>query len=69
MSASCYEFDSVVWGFHEHQSIWTPVIGEELPYKHEMHNPNYLFVVAVTKDHVVIGYLPRKFSVIFWSFL
>ena len=69
MSASRYEFDSVVWGFHEYQSIWAQVVGEELLCKHEMHNPHDSFAVAVTKDHMVIGHLPRKFSAIFWSFL
>ena len=69
MSASPYEFDSVIWGFHEHHLIWTPVIGEELLCKHEMHNPHDLFAVAVTKDHLVIGHLPRKFLAIFRSFL
>ena len=71
MSASRYEFDSAVRGFHEYQSIWAPVAGEELrvPCKCEMHNPHNSFAVAVTKDHVVIGHLPRKFSAIFWSFL
>ena len=69
MSASRYEFDSAVRGFHQYQSIWVPVLGEELACKHEMHNPHDSFAVAVTKDHVVVGHLPRKYSAIFWSFL
>ena len=70
MSASHYEFYSVVQGFHEYQSIRTPVIGKELPCKHEMHNPHDLFAVAVTKDHVIIGHLlARKFSAMFWSIM
>ena len=68
MSASRYEFDSVVLGFHEYQLIWTPAIGKELPCKHETHNPHDSFTVAVTKDHVVIGHLPRKFSAYFGRF-
>ena len=69
MSASRYEFDSAVRGFHQYQSIWAPVLGEELSCKREMHNPHDSFAVAVKKDHVVVGHLPRKFSAIFWSFL
>ena len=69
MSASRYEFDSVVRGFHEYQSIWAPVLGEGLPCKREIHNPHDSFAVAVTKDRMVIGHLPRRFSAIFWSFL
>ena len=69
MSASRYKFDSVVRGFHEYQSIWAPVLGEELPCKREIHNPHDLFAVAVTKDCMIIGQLSRRFSAIFWSFL
>ena len=58
MSASRYEFDSVVWGFHEYQSIWAPVLGEDLPCKRETHNPHDSFAVAVTKDRMVIDHLP-----------
>ena len=69
MSASRYEFYSVVRGFHEYQSIWAPVLGEKLPCKREIHNPHDSFAVAVTKDRMVIGHLLRRFSAIFWSFL
>ena len=65
MSASRYEFDSVVRGFHEYQSICAPVLGEELPCKREIHNPLDSFAAAVTKDRMVIGHLPRRFSAIF----
>ena len=61
-----HEFYSAVQGF---QSIWTPVVGEELPCKREAGNSHDSFAVAVVKDHVVVGLLPRKLSAIFWSFL
>ena len=64
-----HEFDSAVRGFHQYQSIWTPVVGEELPCKREAGNSYDLFAVAVMKDHVVVGHLPRKLSAMFWSFL
>ena len=69
MAVSAYEFDSAVRGFHQYQSIWAPVLGEELLCKHESHNPHDSFAIAVTKDHVVVGHLPRKYSALFWSFL
>ena len=65
MSASRYDFDSVVRGFHEYQSIWAPVVSEELLCKHEMHNPHDSFGVAVIKYYMVIGNLMRKFFAIF----
>ena len=70
ISAACYEFDSAVRGFHEYETIWSPVIGEELPCECEAHNAHDSFAVAVMKEHdVVVGHLPRKYSAIFWSFL
>ena len=69
MVVSVYEFDSAVWGFHQYQSIWVSVLGEELLCKHERHNPHDSFAIAVTKNHMVVGHLPRKYSALFWSFL
>ena len=70
MLAACYEFNSAVRGFHKYETIWSPVIGEELPCKSEAHNAHDSFAVAVMKEHdVVVGHLPRKFSAVFWSFL
>ena len=66
MSASRYEFDSAVRGFHEYQSIWAPVVGKELPCKHKVHNLHDSFAVVVLKDCVVVGHLPRA---MFWLFL
>ena len=70
MSAACYEFDSAVRGFHKYETIWSPVIGKELPCKCEAHNAHDSFAVAVMKEHdVVVYHLPRKCSAVFWSFL
>ena len=33
-----YAFDSVVWGFHQYQSIWNLVVGKKLPCKCEKHD-------------------------------
>ena len=52
MSASQYEFDSMVQGFHEYQWIWAPVVCKEFPCKHEMHNWYDSFVVVVTKVYI-----------------
>ena len=65
MPASYYELDSAVWRFYEYQSIWAPVIGDKLPCKPKMHNPHNSFAMVVTKDHVIIGHLPRKFLATF----
>ena len=60
MSASHYEFDSMVQRFHEYQWIWAPVVCKEFPCKHETHNWYDSFVVVVTKYHVVIGQFTKE---------
>ena len=51
--------ESCVRGFHEYQHIWTPVMGERLEYVRE---PRDVYAVAMTKDDVVVGHVPRNIS-------
>ena len=41
-----YEFVSMARGYHQYQSIWSAVIGEELPCRIELSNPHDLFAVG-----------------------
>ena len=41
-----FEIDSMVRGYHCYNTIWNAVIGEELPYKLELSNPEDRFAVA-----------------------
>jgi len=41
--------DSVVQGLHAYQSIWMPVISEELPCEQDYYNGHNPFAVAVKK--------------------
>ncbi len=50
----------MVMGYHTDQSVWTAVVGEELPCQRETVNPRDPFVVAVLKDEVIVGHIPRK---------
>ena len=54
-----YEKESVVRGHHVYKVIWTPVIGEELEVRTEDDNDHDQHAVAVVKDGVVIGHMPR----------
>ena len=56
-----YEFVSMVRSYHEYQSVWSAVFGEELQCRIELSNPHDLFAVAVYKsDGIVVGHVPRR---------
>ena len=64
-----YEKESVVRGHHIYKAIWTPVIGEELDVQTEDSNHHDQHAVAVVKDGVVIGHMPRLVAEVSWFFL
>ena len=64
-----YEKESVVRGHHVYKAIWTPVIGEELEVRTEDDNDHDQHAVAVVKDGVVIGHMPRLAAEVSWFFL
>ena len=61
--------ESVVRGHHVFKRIWTPVVGEVLTVAREAGNTEDRFAVAVTKDDMVVGHVPREFSKLCWHFL
>ena len=64
-----YEKESVVRGHHVYKVIWTPVIGEELEVRTKDDNDHDQHAVAVVKDGVVIGHMPRLAAEVSWFFL
>ena len=59
--------DSAARGFHIYKLIWTTVISEELPCEREYYNGHDPYAVAVKKDGVVVGHLPRTHSAMFFG--
>ena len=49
-------------GYHIYFNIWDAVIGEEVECVREPLNENDRYAVAVIKDDVIIGQLPRSIS-------
>ena len=66
---SVYKKESVVRGHHIYKTSWTPVIGEELPAEREENNEHDEHAVAVRKNGVIVGHVPRSFSRVSWFFL
>ena len=57
-----FVLESVVRGYHVYQTMWEAAICEELPCKAEGGNCSDRFAVAVVKDGIVVGHVPRIFS-------
>ena len=65
----CYEWSSYIRGYHDHQAVWTPTIGEMLLLKVESTNPYDDFTVSVVKDGTVVGHVPKYVSRVICFFL
>ncbi len=59
----------MVRGCHTYQSVWTAMVGEELPYQWETVNPRDPFAMARLKDEAIVGHVPGKISSICSLFL
>ena len=57
-----YVMESVVRGHHVYKRIWTPRVGEQLQLKHEEDNSNDVRAVAIAKDGIIVGHLPRELA-------
>ena len=56
------EISSCVRGYHVYQDIWTPAVGEELDCIREPTNSSDRYAVAVVKDGLTVGHLPKRIS-------
>ena len=61
--------ESVIRGHHVYKDIWIPVIGQQLCVLSEHNNPHHKRAVAVYKDGVIVGHVPRELSKTFWFFI
>lgn len=56
------EKDLCIRGYHVYQQIWSAAVGEVLSCCREPTNLRDRYAVAVEKDDIIIGHLPRKVS-------
>ena len=59
-----FSVNSMVRGYHVYQEVWEVRIGEVLPCVREVGNRHDPYAIAVKKDELVVGHLPRKISCI-----
>ena len=66
--ATSFSIESTVHGHHVYKTLWTPITDEELFIQTE-DNTFDRFTVAVLKDGVIVGHVPRELARICWYFL
>ena len=59
----------MIRGYHVYKDIWEAVLDEELPSQKELGNLADPFAVAVIRDGVVVGHVPKKISSVCSLFL
>ena len=62
MAVHEFECESCIRGYHIYKDIWNSTIGEHLICERETLNSTDRYAVAVLKDDIIIGHLPRVLS-------
>ena len=69
MADSDFQLEGVVRGHHVYKSVWTPVVGEDLPLQQEPGNGYDPFAVTIMKEDGVVDRVPIELSYSFWTFM
>ena len=64
-----FEVESVVQGYHIYKDVWSAAVGTTLSCQVERFNPHDSYAVAMIKDDVVVGHVPKNILVAFSAFL
>ena len=64
-----FQFSSFITGYYHYRHRWTPQIDEELTCAHEANNIYDEYAIAVMKDGVIVGHVPRTISKQFYNLL
>ena len=64
-----YETPSCICGCHIYKNVWVSVVGEVLECERQQQSDKDRYAVAVKKDQMIIGHLPRKISRVCLLFL
>ena len=57
---SSFYINSVVRGCHVYESVWHPVVGDQVCCARQPGNCQDTFAVAIIKDDVTVGHIPRS---------
>ena len=64
-----FRSESIVCGHHVYKAVWSPYIGEKLLVECEVHNIQDDFAVAILKNSMIVGHMPREISRVWWHSL
>ena len=64
-----YQLQWCVRGYHIYKEEWEAAVGEKLKCEREKNNVKDPYAVAVVRENVIVGHLPRKISRISALFL
>ena len=57
-----FTFSSCVRGYHVYKDVWNPSVGETVNCECEGRNPEDPYAVALRKDGIIVGHVPRTIS-------
>ena len=66
---SSFSISLVVRGYHVYQDVWSTRVGEQLTCDREPGNHHDTFAVAIKKDNVTLGHVPRCIFPVCFIFL
>lgn len=69
MARKSHMIKAMVRGYRVYKEIWYATVGEELSCVREVENYRNPFAVAVVKQGVVVGHVPRKISLVYLMLL
>ena len=64
---SLFYINSAVRGYHVYESVWHTTVSDQLGCAREPGNCQETFAVAIIKDEVTVGHVPRSISLYLYS--
>lgn len=64
-----YVLETIVQGYHAYKELWEAAIGDALPCQRERGNMHDPYAVALVKEGVTVGHIPRTISSVWYFYL
>ena len=64
-----FEQEAMIRGYHEYQTVWSPVQGELIDCRGEPGNRHDPYAVAVIRSSMLVGHMPRRISFLCSAFI
>ena len=64
-----FELEAMIHGYHEYQTVWSPVQGELSDCRREPGDRHDPYAVAVIQSSMLVGHVPRRISSLCSAFI